>query len=110
MSANNDNILIRVYDINFATDPWGTPLNPTDGIVTPQIPAGYYDSLEGLSGATLKQAVQDIIANPAVVRLHSYADMWEVLRDSDRNPENNNQIWAMYIEAPMAKVRSAKYK
>jgi hypothetical protein len=103
-SANNDNILIRVYDINFATDPWGTPLNPTDGIVTPQIPAGYYDSLEGLSGATLKQAVQDIIANPAVVRLHSYADMWEVLRDSDRNPENNNQIWAMYIEAPMSKL------
>ena len=102
--ANNDNILIRVYDINFATDPWGTPLNPTDGIVTPQIPAGYYDSLEGLSGPALKQAVQDIIANPAVVRLHSYADMWEVLRDADRNPENNNQIWAMYIEAPMAKL------
>jgi endonuclease I len=102
--ANNDNILIRVYDINFATDPWGTPLNPTDGIVTPQIPAGYYDSLEGLSGATLKQALQDIIADPAVVRLHSYADMWEVLRDADRNPENNNQIWAMYIEAPMAKL------
>jgi len=38
------------------------------------------------------------------VRLHSYADMWEVLRDADRNPENNNQIWAMYIEAPMAKL------
>lgn len=102
--ANNDNILIRVYDINFATDPWGTPLNPTDGIVTPQIPAGYYDSLEGLSGATLKQAVQDIIANPAVVRLHSYADMWEVLRDADRNPENNNQVWCMYVEYPMSKL------
>ena len=103
-SANNDNILIRVNDVNFATDPWGTPLNPTDGIVTPQIPAGYYDSLEGLSGATLKQAVQDIIANPAIVRLQSYADMWEILRDSDRNPENNNQIWAMYVEYPMSKL------
>ena len=103
-SANNDNILIRVNDVNFATDPWGTPLNPTDGIVTPQIPAGYYDTLEGLSGATLKQAVQDIIANPAIVRLQSYADMWEILRDSDRNPENNNQIWAMYVEYPMSKL------
>jgi hypothetical protein len=103
-SANNDNILIRVNDLNFATDPWGTPLNPTDGIVTPQIPLGYYDTLEGLSGATLKQAVQDIIANPAIVRLQSYADMWEILRDSDRNPENNNQIWAMYVEYPMSKL------
>jgi len=107
--ANNDNILIRVYDINFATDSWGTPLNPTYNFyesttLSNQIPPGYYDSLEGLSGATLKQAVQDIIANPAVVRLHSYADMWEVLKDADRNPENNNQVWCMYIEAPMAKL------
>lgn len=107
--ANNDNILIRVYDINFATDSWGTPLNPTYNFyesttLSNQIPPGYYDSLEGLSGATLKQAVQDIIANPAVVRLHSYADMWDVLKDADRNPENNNQVWAMYVEYPMAKL------
>ena len=102
--ANNDNFIIRVNDINFATDPWGTPLNPTHGLCTPQIPVGYYDSLEGLSGAALKQAVQDIIANPSVVRLHSYADMWEVLSDSDRNPENNNKVWAIYREEPMAKL------
>jgi len=100
----NDNILIRVNDANFATDPWGTPLNPTYNVVTPNIPTGYYDSLEGLSGNTLKQALQDIIADPAVVRLHSYADIWEILRTADRNPLNNNQIWAMYIEAPMAKL------
>lgn len=107
--ANNDNILIRVNDVNFATDPWGTPLNPTYNFyeataLANQIPAGYYDSLEGLSGAALVQGIQDIIANPAVVRLHSYADMWELLRDADRNPLNNNQIWAMYFEQPMAKL------
>jgi hypothetical protein len=102
--ANNDNIIYRVYDANFATDPWGTPLNPTYNIVTPTIPAGYYDSLEGLSGNALKQELQNIIANPAVVRLHSYADIWEILRTSDRNPQNNNQVWCMYIEAPMAKL------
>lgn len=102
--ANNDNFIIRVYDINFATDPWGTPLNPTFGDCTPQIPAGYYDTLEGLSGAALKQAIQDIIANPSVVRLQSYADIWEILRDADRNPENNNQVWTIYREEPMAKL------
>lgn len=102
--ANNDNIIYRIYDANFATDPWGTPLNPTYSFVTPTIPAGYYDSLEGLSGNALKQELQNIIANPAVVRLHSYADIWEILKSSDRNPLNNNQVWCMYIEAPMAKL------
>lgn len=102
--ANNDDFIIRVYDINFATDPWGTPLNPTYDQCAPQIPPGYYDSLEGLSGPALKQAIQDIIANPSVVRLHSYADIWEILSAADRNPENNNQVWTIYREEPMAKL------
>ena len=100
----NNNMVFRVNDVNFATDPWGTPLNPTFNIVVPTIPPGYYSSLEGLSGNALKQELQNIIANPAVVRLHSYADIWEILRSSDRNPQNNNQVWCMYIEAPMAKL------
>jgi hypothetical protein len=99
----NNNMVIRVNDVNFATDPWGTPLNPTYNVVTPTIPAGYYDSLEGLSGAALKQAVQDIIANPSV-RLHSYADIWDIIRTADQNPANSNQVWCMYIESPMAKL------
>lgn len=102
--ANNDNIVYRVYDANFATDPWGTPLNPTYNVVTPTIPLGYYDSLEGLSGAALKQELQNIIANPGVVRLHSYADIWEILRSSDRNPNNNNQVWCIYTEQPFSKL------
>ncbi|MQP53204.1 MULTISPECIES: endonuclease [unclassified Flavobacterium] len=102
--ANNDNIVYRVYDANFATDPWGTPLNPTYNVVTPTIPLGYYDSLEGLSGAALKQELQNIIADPGVVRLHSYADIWEILRSSDRNPNNNNQVWCIYTEQPFSKL------
>jgi endonuclease I len=101
---SNNNLIVRVNDINFATDPWGTPLNPTYGVCTPQIPAGYYDSLEGLAGAALKQELQNIIANPSVVRLHSYADIWEILSTADRNPENNNKVWTIYREEPMAKL------
>lgn len=66
--ANNDNIIVRVYDNDYQISSWGTPLNPTYGIVNSTAPAGYYASLEGLSGAALKQAVQDIIANPSIVR------------------------------------------
>ncbi len=100
----NNNMIFRVNDANFTTDPWGTPLNPTYTVVAPTTPPGYYSSLEGLSGNALKQELQNIIANPTVVRLHSYADIWEILRTSDRNPLNNNQVWCMYIEAPMAKL------
>jgi endonuclease I len=100
----NNNIPLRVNDINFNVSPWGTPLNPTYGVVASTAPAGYYSSLEGLSGAALKQAIQNIIANPSVVRLHSYADIWEILNSSDQNPQNSNQVWCMYVEQPMSKI------
>ena len=100
---NNDNLILRVYDNDYVVQTFGTPINPTYNIVTPTIPTGYYDSLEGLSGNALKQAVQDIIAAPTV-RLHSYADIWDIIRTADQNPENSNQIWDMYLEIPMAKL------
>lgn len=102
--SNNNNIIVRIYDNDFIVQSYGTPLNPTYGLVTPTIPAGYYDSLEGLSGNALKQALQDIIANPAVVRAHTYGDIWEILKSADINPENSNQVWMHYVEAPKAKL------
>ena len=98
--ANNNNIIYRVYDANFVVQAFGTPLNPTYGIVVPSIPVGYYDSLEGLSGSSLKQALQDIIANPAVVRAHNYGDIEFILKEADKNPLNSNQVWQMYVESP----------
>ena len=102
--ANNNNVIIRIYDNDFIVQSYGTPLNPTYGVVTPTIPAGYYDTLEGLSGNSLKQALQEIIANPAVVRAHSYGDIWEILKQADQNPANSNEVWMHYVEAPKAKL------
>ena len=102
--ANNNNVIIRIYDNDFIVQSYGTPLNPTYGVVTPTIPAGYYDTLEGLSGNSLKQALQEIIANPAVVRAHSYGDIWEILKQADQNPVNSNEVWMHYVEAPKAKL------
>jgi Endonuclease I/Secretion system C-terminal sorting domain len=99
----NDNFEIRIIDNDFYTLPFGTPLNPTFGNVTSTAPTGYYSSLEGLSGATLKQALQDIIANPAVVRAHNYGDITDILKTADQNPLNSNQVWLMYKETPRAK-------
>ncbi|RAR70008.1 endonuclease [Flavobacterium aciduliphilum] len=100
----NNNVIIRVNDINFTTLPFGTPANPTHGIVTSSAPTGYYSSLEGLSGAALKQALQDIISNPSIVRVHNYDDMWELLKTADQNPENSNQVWLIYTETPRSKI------
>ena len=100
----NDNIAIRIIDNDFYTLPFGTPLNPTFGIVTSSAPTGYYASLEGLSGTALKQALQDIIANPNVVRAHNYGDIETILKACDQNPLNSNQVWLMYVEQPRSKL------
>ena len=102
--SNNNSISRRVADTDFQVAGFGSPLAPTYGQVTSTAPVGYYASLEGLSGVALKQAVQDIIANPSVVRLHSYADIWDIIRTADTNPLNSGQIWDMYLEVPMSKI------
>ncbi len=102
--SSNNSIVRRVADNDFQVANFGTPLAPTYGQVSSTAPVGYYASLEGLSGAALKQALQDIIANPSEVRLHSYADMWDIIRTADTNPANSSQIWDMYLEIPMSKI------
>ena len=100
----NDFIEIRIIDNDFTVAPFGTPLNPTHGIVSSTAPIGYYDSLEGLSGNALKQAIQDIIANPTVIHAHNYGDILDILMKADQNPLNSNQVWLMYVEQPRSKL------
>jgi endonuclease I len=100
----NNNIAIRIHDINFSVQSWGTPIYPTYGLCPRAIPTGYYSSLEGKSGAVLRQAIQDIIANPNIVRVHNYGDVYSVLKEADQNPENNGQVWMIYDEQPISKI------
>ena len=100
----NNNISIRVNDINFVMHPWGTPIRPTYGICPAAIPAGYYSSLEGKSGQNLRLAIRDIIANPNSVRVQNYGDAYTALRDTDQNPENSGQVWMIYDEQPISKI------
>lgn len=100
----NDNIEIRVIDNDLTVAPFGTPLNPTYGIVSSTAPTDYYATLEGLSGTALKQAIQDIIANPAVVHTHNYGDIIEILKTADQSPLNSNEVWLMYVEKPRSKL------
>lgn len=101
----NDNIQHIIIDNDFSIASWGTPLNPTFGIVEATTTQGYYDSLEGKAGAELKQAIQDIIANPNVVRAQNYGDIEFMLKEADRNPLNSNEVWLMYVEQPRGKYK-----
>jgi hypothetical protein len=103
-SLYNNNLIVRVNDINYTVLPFGKPSTPTYGQVSNMAPAGYYSSLEGLSGTALKQALQNIIANPAVVRAHTYGDIIDILKTADQNPENNNQVYLIYTEQPRSKI------
>lgn len=100
----NNNISIRILDNDFVPLAWGTPLNPTYGIVSSTAPVGYYDSLEGKSGTALRQALQDIIANPSVVHAHNYGDVTNIIKACDQNPLNPNQVWLLYSEQPRSKL------
>lgn len=100
----NNNIPIRIVDNDFVVAPFGTPINPTYGLVTSTQPAGYYDSLDGLAGDGLRQALQNIIADQAVVRGQTYNDVIDIVKEADQNPENSNQVWLVYLEQGRPKL------
>jgi hypothetical protein len=100
----NNFVEVRAVDNDFTVAAWGTPANPTTGIVQSTQPNGYYDSLDGLSDLALRQALQDIIADPNVVRAQTYADVIDILMEADQNPANSNQVWLVYTEEGRAKL------
>jgi hypothetical protein len=100
----NNSIDIRIVDNDFVIANWGIPTNPTFGIVASTQPDGYYSELDGLADDNLQQALQDIIANPALVRAQTYTDIIDILKEADQNPANSNQVWLVYTEQGRAKL------
>ncbi len=100
----NNNIPVRVVDNDFRVAPFGTPIQPTYGVVSSTQPPGYYDSLDGLSGIDLSAALQEIIANPEAVRAQTYNDVIDIIKEADQNPENSNQVWLVYLEQGRPKL------
>jgi hypothetical protein len=102
--ASNGAVEIRVVDNDFTMAEWGTPINPTYGVVASTQPNAYYDSLDGLADVALRQAMQDIIADPTTVRAQTYTDVIDILKVADQNPENSNQVWLVYLEEGRPKL------
>ena len=58
-----------------------------------QIPDGYYDGTEGLSGDELKSALNNIIDNHTEL---SYSGVWNALKDTDEDPDNSDNVILLY--------------
>jgi len=100
----NDNTEVRIVDNDFTMAAWGTPLDPTFDQVNSTAPNGYYDPIDGLADAALVQSIQDIIADPSVVRSQTYSDVIDILKEADQHPLNSNQVWLLYTEQPRPKL------
>ncbi len=100
----NNNVQIRVVDNDFVVAPYGVPTDPTFGIVNSTQPIDYYSSLDAKADLELRQAMQDIIADPTVVRAQTYTDIIDILNDADQNPANSNEVWLVYSEEGRPKL------
>jgi hypothetical protein len=101
--SNNNNVSAVIIDSDFTVSNFGTPLNPTYGNVSNEMPDGYYDNIDGLAGSALIQGIQDLISEEGTVRAHTYEDVKTILEQADQNPQNSNEIWMIYSEAPRGK-------
>ncbi len=69
--------------------------------VSAQIPDGYYDNAAGLSGSELKTALHNIIDNQTEL---NYSDLWDVLPESDEDPNNSNNFILIYTGRSIPKT------
>jgi hypothetical protein len=97
-----DNLIVIVIDNDFQVAGYGTPLAPTYGTVMSNAPTDYYASIDGQSGVGLEQSIVALIANADMVRIHTYNDVTEILKDADKSPLNSNRVWLMYTEQERA--------
>lgn len=59
------------------------------------IPVGYYTTLTGKSGQSLKNAIHDLAIQRTV---HSYGSLWTYFPQTDRMADDHTRVWDMYSD------------
>ena len=81
----------------FSQSNFGPPSNPTYAVVQTNIPQGYYDQANNLSSDELKEALHQIISNHVIFPYTSNStDTWDILQQSDQDPNENNNMILVY--------------
>ena len=70
-------------------------------IALAEIPAGYYNNADGLSGEALKTALHNIIDGHTTF---SYDDLWTTLVETDEDPDNSSNFILLYTGRSLAKT------
>lgn len=70
-------------------------LNILSFVLVAQIPTGYYNSAQGLTGNPLKTALHNIIKNHTQI---SYNALWTAYQKTDKR--TNGKVWDIYSDIP----------
>ncbi|MBT3824842.1 MAG: hypothetical protein HOF96_07665, partial [Candidatus Marinimicrobia bacterium] len=77
-------------------------------LIFSQIPTGYYDSAQDLSGSQLKTALHDIISDHVKYPYTSTAtDVWDILKETDEDPDNAENVILLYTGRSQAKTENS---
>ena len=68
------------------------------GVLFAQAPSGYYNSANGLTGEALKAELNNIIDGHTE---YSYSDLWDLLKVTDRDPNNSSNVVGIYSRFSM---------
>jgi len=74
-------------------------------LLTAQIPAGYYDSAAGKTGAELKATLNTIVNTGLELKI--YGDARYILAESDQDPNNPDNIILVYLGTSVSSVWDA---
>lgn len=77
-------------------------------ILRSEIPSGYYNSANGLSGSSLQDALHEIINDHTKFPYTSSStDVWDVLKDVDEDPSNSSNVILIYTGRSQAKSENS---
>ncbi|MDR9441928.1 MAG: endonuclease [Schleiferiaceae bacterium] len=64
-----------------------------------QVPAGYYQSTQGLQGSALRDSLNALISNhTAFPYTASGTDTWDILQESDKDPQDSSKLVLVYSD------------
>lgn len=100
---NANRIEIIVIDNDFVVESYGTPTNPTFGLISSTAPANYYIDFNGKADQQLRESITALVSDPSTVQVHTYSDIYTILDEADKSPLNSNKVWLLYTEQQKAK-------
>lgn len=62
-----------------------------------QVPAGYYNAANGLTGEPLLEALHNIISNDVHT---TYSGLWNSFKSTDARLDSTNKVWDIYSYSP----------